>query len=82
MSERQSIKERDSKRQPRGISKPSAGEVEKIIAGLDARGAWVEPGKLKYHPKDDPTREVIRSETFMNNALTLADWLAGNSPKS
>ena len=82
MSERQRIKERDSKRQPRGISKPSTGEVEKIIAGLDARGAWVEPGKLKYHPKDDPTREVIRSETFMNNALTLADWLAGNSPKS
>lgn len=80
MTERQRLKERDSKRQPRGPGKPAPADVQKIIAAIDPRGAWVETGKLGYHPKGDPTREVIRSETFMKNALILADWLANNSP--
>ena len=80
MTERQRLKERDSKRKPRQPGKPSLAEVQKILAGLDDRGAWVEPGKLGYHPKGDPTREVIRSETFMKNSLMLADWLAANAP--
>ena len=51
--------------------------VESIIAALDSRGAWVESGRLRYHADDDPTREVIRSDTFMNNLSVLADWLGG-----
>ena len=82
MTERQRLKERDSKRKPRQPGKPSLAQVQKIMAGLDERGAWVEAGKLGYHPKGDPTREVIRSETFMKNSLILADWLAANAPRT
>jgi hypothetical protein len=53
-------------------------EVQLIIDGLDSRGAWVEPGQLHYHGDDDPTTEVIRSETFSKNIQTLASWLAAN----
>ena len=53
-------------------------QVAKIIADLDDRGAWVEPGRLRYHGDDDPTREVIRSATFSDNLRTLARWLAAD----
>ena len=52
----------------------------KIIGDLDSRGAWVEAGRLRYHGDDDPTREVIRSETFMRNLEELADWLGAEAP--
>jgi PelA/Pel-15E family pectate lyase len=50
--------------------------VRQVVDQLDDRGAWVEAGKLRYHGDDDPTREVIRSETFIRNLQLLADWLA------
>jgi len=50
-------------------------ELSKVIAGLDERGAWVEPGRLKYHGADDPTRRVIRSRTFSRNIRVLAAGL-------
>jgi hypothetical protein len=50
-------------------------QVLQIIRDLDDRGAWVEPGRLKYHGDDDPTPRVIRSVTFSNNLRTLARWL-------
>jgi hypothetical protein len=54
---------------------PSEKEVRRIIESMDARGAWVEPGKLRYHKgKDDVTR-VITSETFIANLNTLARYL-------
>ncbi len=53
--------------------------AEKIVKSLDSRGAWVEPGKLRYHGDDDPTREVIRSQTFAGNLNDLAQWLSANA---
>lgn len=53
--------------------------VERVMEALDARGAWVEAGKLRYHGDNDPTREVIRSQTFVDHLLTLAEWLAADS---
>lgn len=53
-------------------------EVHRAVASLDERGAWVEPGRLRYHGDDDPTREIIRSETFQKNLTLLAGWLGGD----
>ena len=50
-------------------------EVAQILAQIDSRGAWVEAGKLKYHGKKDPTREVIKTSRFCSNILTLSGWL-------
>ncbi|GAF82151.1 unnamed protein product, partial [marine sediment metagenome] len=50
--------------------------VLKTIVDIDDRGAWVEPGKLKYQGADDTTRSVIRSDTFSTNIQVLAKWLA------
>lgn len=45
------------------------------IEGLDERGAWVEPGKLRRHGEEDPTRRVIRSATFNENVRAIAAYL-------
>lgn len=53
-----------------------ASQAERVIAAMDDRGAWVEPGKLRYHGKGDKTTEVIESETFIRNLGILARYLA------
>ena len=53
-----------------------AKQVRQLMDQLDARGAWVEPGRLRYHGDNDPAREVIRSDTFAKNIRTLANWIA------
>ncbi|MBD54982.1 MAG: hypothetical protein CMM05_07870 [Rhodopirellula sp.] len=49
--------------------------VVAILNDLDTRGAWVEMGRLRYHGPDDTTTQVIRSETFATNLVSLATWL-------
>lgn len=56
--------------------RPSTEEVKEIIGTLDARGAWVERGKLRYHGEDDPTEEVIDTQTFIRNVDMLAAFIA------
>jgi hypothetical protein len=59
--------------------RPSRGLGEKaaqVIGALDARGAWIEAGRLRYHGSEDSTREVICSDTFCKNLRVLADWIA------
>ena len=53
--------------------KPSDGEVRKILATMDSRGAWVEEGHLKFH-KVDTT--IIDSQTFIENVDVLSRYLA------
>lgn len=57
---------------------PSVDEVQvrQIIAAQDERGAWVEPGKLRYHGKSDDTREVIETKTFIKNVAALSEYVA------
>ena len=50
-------------------------KVVAILNQLDARGAWVETGRLRYHGPDDATTQVIRSDTFVSNLINLATWL-------
>ncbi len=63
-------------------SKKLDQRAERIVQSLDSRGAWVEPGELRYHGDDDPTREVIRSQTFADNLSDLAQWLSAEAASS
>jgi len=58
-------------------SRPSPQTIRRILDAMDARGAWVEDGRLRYWGKSDPTRRVIRSATFARNARLLAAYIAG-----
>ncbi len=60
-------------------SKKLDQQVADVIRKLDARGAWVEAGRLRYHGDDDPTVRVIRSQTFVEHLSLLADWLAADA---
>ncbi len=51
----------------------------KAIAGLDARGAWVEAGNLRTHSEVNVVR-VISSATFINNIENLAHFVAASVP--
>jgi sugar phosphate isomerase/epimerase len=53
-----------------------APRVREILAALDSRGAWVEPGKLSSDDRPDAPEGVISSETFIKNIATLAEYLA------
>jgi hypothetical protein len=70
-------KEREKLRN-RNRGKPSEAEVQRVIAALDDRGAWVEDGKLSYHGKNDDTRRIIDSRTFVKNLDVLSRYLAVN----
>lgn len=50
------------------------------IAGLDERGAWVEPGTLRTHPEAGVAR-VISSATFIKNLETLAQFVNTNAQR-
>jgi len=54
---------------------PSADAVQEIVAALDERGAWVEPGGMKYH-ENLVVDHVIDCRTFAANVRTLAQFIA------
>lgn len=70
------LAERRAARYRQKRSRPSTEAVRTIIAQLDPRGAWVEPGRLRTYGADDPTREVISSRTFIKNIDILSRFLA------
>ena len=55
--------------------KKSAREV---IDALDARGAWVEDGRLRDADPGGKVRRIITTETFMRNVAVLSRFLAAN----
>lgn len=67
-----------SKREARYVlstNRPSDDEVRALIKLLDSRGAWVEDGSLRYHAKNDGTRRVIDSATFVKNLDVLSRYV-------
>ena len=56
-------------------------QAKRVIEGMDARGAWVEDGKLRYHGKDDSTRKVIECSTFIKNVGILSRYIAASDAK-
>ncbi len=61
--------------QPPKSSPELAQAAAKAIDDLDARGAWVESGKLKAHP-DVAVDQIIASATFIKNLRTLSAFIA------
>ncbi len=55
---------------------PSAEQVRRIVAALDDRGAWVETGRLNYHPDKSQARPIISSATFAKNLDILGRYVA------
>lgn len=62
-------------RAPRMTDRLTA-EAAEVVTALDVRGAWVTPGRLRYHGDDDATREIIESPVFINRLQTLARFIA------
>jgi hypothetical protein len=60
------------------VTPPAADQIRQIIATLDDRGAWVEMGKLRYHPGKNETRPIISSATFAKNIDLLSRYIAAN----
>jgi hypothetical protein len=69
------VLQRRSRAAPKS-SRPSADEVARVVEALDDRGAWAEPGRLKYHGKADPTDRIIDSATFARNLDVLSRAVA------
>ena len=70
-------------RQPPTYQRPSpsnslTNQAAECVRALDARGAWVETGKMRYQGNDDSTERVIESSTFCRHLLTLANYIAGS----
>jgi len=63
---------KESKAVPR---RPAESEVVEVIRNLDARGRWIEDGRLRYHGPADPTRRIIDSATFAKNIGILSAFL-------
>jgi len=66
--------------QPRP-AKVSEAQVERVLAAIDARGRWVESGRLKYHGDDVPVDRIIDCRTFIQNLRVLSAYLAGTPGK-
>jgi len=69
-------KELANKRNPKDRKPPSAMQVAELIAKLDPRGAWLEPGQLQKQPPGP----IIASATFCKNVRMLADFVKAGQP--
>jgi PelA/Pel-15E family pectate lyase len=65
---------------PPAMSPALADRTREVIRSMDARGAWIEAGSLRYDDDQDDTREVIDCSTFVRNIRQLADYLAAADP--
>lgn len=53
-------------------------QTRAALQALDARGAWVDEGTLKYHGQSDPTTRIIDCRTFIKNLTTLAEFIGSD----
>ncbi len=73
---------RDKVREPGALKSPkvpSDKAIVQIITAQDPRGAWVEPGKLKYIKATPKERPMIKSETFIKNLDQLSRYIQAKS---
>lgn len=65
--------------QPRPQPPVDSAEIAKIVAGLDARGAWTETGDDLFvrdaeGRKQSPAGGIIQSQTFIDNIRALCEF--------
>jgi hypothetical protein len=65
---------------PKPPSAEEAAAVSRLIAGLDDRGAWAEPGNMRGFDKAEPPGGIIASETFEANVKALCAYLRHKLP--
>ena len=67
-------------RKPVATKQPAnlEAQVKRIIAAQDARGRWIEAGRLPHHGPKDPETNVIRTATFIRNVEILSRYLKGH----
>ena len=58
------------------MSSELAQSARRAIDALDARGAWVEEGRLRDSDPEGKARRIITTQTFMRNVETLSRFLA------
>ena len=75
MSDQELIAFGNSERERREKAAPDEAAVKKIIAALDNRGAWVQPGRLRYIKQLPAEQPMILSETFAHNLDQLSRFL-------
>ena len=51
-----------------------AADARRVIAGQDARGAWIEKTRMR-HNKVEPASGVINTQTFAENVRTLCRFI-------
>jgi hypothetical protein len=74
---RRAVESGASERKPQSQEKPRltsalTSQAADIVAQLDERGAWIEPGRLSSN-RDE--REIIDSRTFIENVETLSRFV-------
>ena len=63
------------RRAGREESSGSSESAGRVIAALDARGAWVEDGRLRDSDPEGKVRRVITTQTFMRNVEALSRFV-------
>ncbi len=56
------------------------GQARHVIAALDERGAWVEPGQLR-HAKQEGVTRIVDMQTFAKNIEVLSRYLGSKPPQ-
>ena len=75
---RKALREGKGREKPR-VPELTAGKMEqarRVIDAVDARGAWVEKGRLRHHDVE-PEGGVIDSRTFVRNVRVLCEVVKG-----
>ncbi len=58
-----------------GNSNSLRNEVSRLVESMDARGAWLEKGRLRAAGTED-SQSIITTKTFIRNIRTLSRYLA------
>lgn len=65
--------------------KPSKSVTERAaaaVAALDARGAWVQKGKIRRLDGEEISTDVMDSKTFISNLRAIADFIGSSRPRA
>jgi len=71
----QTVKPVHTQTRPARMSAALANRARALVDAMDSRGAWVDPGELRYHPGVKHVTHVIQMQTLINNLTDLAKFV-------